>query len=111
MTEPWDFALDSTGCSQQQHSIGGEEGLVDVVGDKEQCGSADQFRKLIVEAIARQGVKRGEWLVEQDELRLSNERPRERGATAFATGESGRIAVAQLPGPHAFQRRGRCAGF
>ena len=94
MTEPWDFALDSTGCSQQQHSIGGEEGLVDVVGDEKQRGAPNKFGELVVEPIAGQRIERGKGLVEQDQLWVSHDRARERNASAFAARKRHRIAVA-----------------
>ena len=81
---------------QDQHAVGEDEGLVDVVGDHEDgaaLGLPDAL-DLVGEVGAGERVERGERLVHQEHLGLHGERAGDGDALAHAAGELGRLAVA-----------------
>ena len=71
---------------------GGGRDFLEVVGD-EDAGEARvrdaQFVECGEELFSRSQIQAGGGLVEQEELRLGNERPRDQGPSAFALGQVG----------------------
>ena len=84
-------------------SIGEQRRLGEVVGDEHRgrVRRREGRRQLAGRRGGRARVERGERLVEEDQLRLARERPRQRDALALAAGEPARRGVGELRGAEA----------
>ncbi len=93
--------LDDLAVFEDQETVGQHEGLQRVVGD-EQAWSGE-VRKVTPElglnVQAGPGVKRGKWLVEQQQCRVAGERARERDALCLSAGQVGGTSTGELGQP------------
>ena len=67
-----------------------------VTSDDGRAGALPQLEQLVVEALARQGIERAERLVEQQDLRVADERARDRHALAHAARQLVRIRLGEV---------------
>src|SRR2546430_14024892 len=82
---------------QDRHAVGEGLGLGAVVGDEDRrdAVAAEDRGEVGEERAPRRLVEPGEWLVEQQQLRLDHERPRERHALRLTARERARAPVAE----------------
>ena len=87
---------------QRDDAVGQQDGLVDVVGDQDDRLAflgADPL-ELVLQLGARQGIERGQRLIEQKDVGARRQRPRHGDALAHAARQLRRPAVGGVAQPH-----------
>jgi hypothetical protein len=79
--------------AEHHHPIGHEERLLNVVRHQEHACVADYLGEFFVESIACQCIECAEWLIQEDQPWLANERARKRNALSLAARKLGRTAI------------------
>ena len=93
-----DDAFDAAGArGHDDDAVAHVDRLVDVVGDEQHRRAArfPEAQHLVLHAHAREGVERAERLVEQQHLRVIDQRAGERDALGHAAGEMVRVGVGE----------------
>src|SRR5581483_11324535 len=92
-------------CGHDHHPVRQRDRLLEVMGDEHNglAVGGPELEKLVLHELAGLDVERGERLVHQDELRVEDERLRERDALSHPARELMRIAVAETAEAHALQ--------
>jgi hypothetical protein len=107
-SQAWYLKLECSIGAEHQYTVGNEQRLCDVMGHEQRRRPCHQLGELVVEAGARDGIKRRERFVEQQERRSPNERASKCYTTTLSPRDLTRTAIKQPTSANAHECRLGC---